>query len=93
MFAVKNSDGERIYDEEQTKQRVKQYYSELFAQRIPEPEVNDWIDQVKREISQFQQCMDYEQDPINKSLDRIEVVRATQQTKYNKAVGPDNIPN
>lgn len=93
MVAVKDKTGRRIYDEENTKKVVADYYRDLYSPRAPEPDVTDWISHVNKKVEDFQIITTYDQDDSNKPIEMEEIIRAIQASKNNKAPGLDDVPN
>ena len=93
LFAVKNTTGNRIYDEINTKKVVTSCYEKLYTQHEPEPDVIQWINHVNNQIETFSHCTEYDDHQINNPIRIEEVITAINSTKNQKAPGPDNIIN
>ena len=74
FYAVKNNSGRRIQCPEEYKQTVKNYYQNLFQPREIHPDY--WETQIRNDINEFNNNLNYETADINKEITKTEVSEA-----------------
>ena len=84
-------DGEKITDEEQSKEYIADYFEALYQAREGDPEYQSWTNKIRKKIEEIKKSL-IEEPPIE-SFTTKELEKTIRSLKRRKSTGPDDIPN
>ena len=93
MSAVKNPDGERVFNPDDIKEITAEYFENLYTPTEYEDFNPEWtncieeLNKIRLELSGFEDM------PYNQPLTYEETLEASKQLHGNRGVGPDQVPN
>ena len=90
---TKDSNGNRIKEPSQIKERYAEYYENLYKTRAIEERNKEWCNHVDLMILGYEKSNKFENNMMNKPINMNEITTAIKQLKKRKACGPDGIPN
>ena len=91
--AIRNLEGQRIYDEKETKQIYEHYFTCLFKHNEIEDPVQNWISYVEKTVLQYLNNYEHDHSTLNRPIQQEEVSQAIKKLQNGKAPGPDQILN
>ena len=83
-------EGHKITEPESVKEKIAEYYEDLYQARQSEPEYQEWSNKIEKE---YQQRQIREPKTPQKQITKKEIDQALNKLKPRKATGPDDIPN
>ena len=90
---TKDSNGNRIKEPSQIKERYAEYYENLYKTRAIEERNKEWCNHVDLMILEYENSNKFEKNMMNEPINMNEITKAIKQLKKRKACGPDGIPN
>ena len=93
LCAVKNSQGERMFNPEMIKEFTADYFENLYTPSEHEDFNPEWTKCIEELNNIRLQIDDYQDMPYNRPLEPNETAEAAKQLHHNRGVGPDLIPN
>ena len=92
LYAIKNQNGEKIFNEKDIKQYTELYYKELYSKRTSSTYHKSWTGFIEKEIEKLHENRKHEKDKMNDPINEKEVQQA-KSLKNNKSTGPDKVKN
>ena len=93
LYAIKNQNGEKIFNEKDIKQYTELYYKELYSKRTSSTYHKSWTEFIEKEIEKLHENRKHEKDKMNDPINEKEVQQAIKSLKNNKSTGPDKVKN
>ena len=93
LYAIKNQNGEKIFNEKDIKQYTELYYKELYSKRTSSTYHKSWTEFIEKEIEKLHENRKHEKDKMNDPINEKEVQQAIKSLKNNKTTGPDKVKN
>ena len=93
LYAIKNQNGDKIFNAKDIKQYTELYYKELYSKRTSSIYHKSWTEFIEKEIESFHENRKHEKDKMNDPINEKEVQQAIKSLKNNKSTGPDKVKN
>ena len=84
-------DGTTLYNPDEAKEYIAEYYENLYQAREGTPEYKEWTEKIKNTVTEIEESM--KQLPQEPEFTPDEILKAIKCLKSGKAPGPDGIPN
>ena len=90
LYAIKNQNGEKTFNEKDIKQYKELYYKEMYSKRTTTYH-KSWTAFIEKETETLHENRKHEKDKMNDPINEKEVQQARKLLKNNKSTGPEKI--
>ena len=92
LYAIKNQNGEKTFNEKDIKQYKELYYKEMYSKRTTTYH-KSWTAFIEKETETLHENRKHEKDKMNDPINEKEVQQSIKSLKNNKSTGPDKAKN